>query len=124
MHFENSCFNFEMNVTGKDFHLYSITYKNALKKGKNVEDFHEWLKTFWRIQKSWGAESVHFWPEQEGDQVLVFCRYLVHDIRLWNRNALKHEASELVKGLERIAETSRITVDNIISPREGYPYHQ
>ena len=101
--------------------LYSITYKNALKHGKSVDDFQKWLKTFWSVQKRWGAESVHYWIECEGEQAIVYCRYMVHDVRRWNQNALTHEASALLEELDGIVETSRITIDKIIGTGTSNP---
>jgi hypothetical protein len=111
-----------MDVTERDIGVYTITYKNRLKKGKNIDDFQKWQKSFWSVQQGWGAESVHIWCEHEGDEALVFCRYRVHDIRLWNQNAMKREAEVLVEELDGIVETNRITIDRITDPTTGCPY--
>jgi len=97
--------------------LYSITYKNKLKHGKSLKDFKIWLKSFWTIQQTWGAQTVHFWSGEEGEDDIVFCEYLVQDIRRWNRQAMRFAASSFIRDLGQIAETNRITVSKIEDPR-------
>jgi hypothetical protein len=121
LHFGKTYFNIEMVVTERNSGLYTITYQNRLKKGRNIDDFQKWLKSFWPVQKAWGAESVHVWCEREGDESLVYCRYRVHDIRLWNLNAMKREAEVLVRELGGIVETNRITIDKTTEPTTGRP---
>jgi hypothetical protein len=95
--------------------LYSVTYKSTLRQGKVLSDFRKWLKASWRIQRGWGAESVYYWSEQDGDNHIVFCQYMVSDVRRWNRRAILHADSILVRELEGIVEMNRITVRRIFS---------
>lgn len=88
--------------------MYSVKYKNKLKLGKSFKDFQKWQKTFWAIQKTWGAQTVHLWSE-ENDRI-VFCEYLVQDINHWNRQAIRFAASSFIRELEQIVESNRITV--------------
>jgi hypothetical protein len=90
--------------------LFRVTYKNVLHQGKNLDDFQKWLNAVWKIQHSWGADSVYFWTEQEGDCSLVICEYTVEDIDRWNREALSDDALCLARPLEEIAETRKITI--------------
>jgi hypothetical protein len=96
-------------------HLYCVTYKSTLKHGKNLNDFRKWLKSFWEIQQTWGAESVYYWSEKQGEDHLVFCQYMVIDVRRWNRRAIQQGSSILVRELEGIVETNRITVHRIFA---------
>ncbi len=95
--------------------MYSITYRSTLKKGKNLNDFQKWLKSFWEIQRTWGAESVYFWSEKDGRDRLVLCQYVVHDIHRWNERAIQSESSAHVRSLASITETNRITIRRIFS---------
>jgi hypothetical protein len=109
--------------------LFRVTYKNVLHRGKGLADFQEWLNAVWKIQHSWGADSVFFWSEKEGDLSLVICEYTVRDIDRWNRLAMSDEASHLSRPLEAIAETRKITVrpvytTNGITDGEGEPFRR
>jgi hypothetical protein len=88
-----------------------------------MRDFQKWLKTSWNMQKSWGAEAVHVWSEEEGDHDFVFCEYRIHDIRQWNRQAMLHAGSEAIHELDQIVETSRITVSRIAYAPEPQPHN-
>jgi hypothetical protein len=90
--------------------LFRVTYKNVLRRGKGLADFQQWLNAVWKIQHSWGADSVCFWSEKEGNLSLVICEYTVRDIDRWNRLAMSEEASHLSHPLQAIAETRKITV--------------
>jgi hypothetical protein len=93
--------------------VYSITYRNKLKQGKELKDFQKWLKASWIMQKSWGAETVHVWSDEEGDRDFVFCEYRVQDIRQWNHQNMLHAGSDAIRELDQIVETSRMTVSRI-----------
>ena len=95
--------------------LYCVTYKSTLKNGKSLYDFRRWLKSIWAIQQTWGAESVYYWSEKNGDDQLVFCQYMVSDVRRWNRRAIRNGNSCLVRELEGIVDTNRITIHRIFS---------
>jgi len=101
--------------------MYSITYKNKLRQGKNIGDFQTWLKAFWNVQKSWGAETVHIWMEEDGDHDFIFCEYRVPDIRRWNRLAQLYASSDPIRELGQIVETSRITVSRLAYSPEPLP---
>lgn len=90
--------------------MFRVTYRNVLRSGKGLADFQQWLNAVWKIQHSWGADSVFFWSEKEGDCSLVICEYMVRDIDRWNRQAMSDEAFSLSEPLEAIAETCKITV--------------
>jgi hypothetical protein len=98
-----------------DNHLYSITYTSTLKKGKSLNDFQKWLKSSWEIQQAWGAESVYFWSERNGKDRLLFCQYMVKDIRRWNRSAIRSEYDIPVTELAGITEMNRITIRRVFS---------
>jgi hypothetical protein len=99
--------------------MYSVTYKNILKTGKSLEDFERCLKACWAVQRTWGARTMHFWAEEEGDTHIVFCEYLVQDVRLWNRQAMEWAASACIRSLAETVETRRITVSRIAGPGSG-----
>lgn len=90
--------------------MFRVTYRNVLRRGKGLADFQQWLNAVWKIQHSWGADSVFFWSEKEGDCSLVICEYTVRDIDRWNRQAMSDEAFALSAPLDAIAETRKITV--------------
>jgi hypothetical protein len=90
--------------------LFRVTYNNVLRNGKDLDDFQTWLNAVWKIQHSWGADSVFFWSEREGDLSLVICEYTVKDIDRWNRLAMSEEALHLSRPLKEIAETRKITI--------------
>jgi hypothetical protein len=100
--------------------LFRVTYKNVLRQGKGLDDFQKWLNAVWKIQHSWGADSVFFWTEREGDLSLVICEYTVQDIDRWNRLAMSDEASHLSHPLEEIAETRKITIRPVYTA-DGIP---
>ena len=95
--------------------MYSITYTSTLKKGKSLNDFQKWLKSSWEFQQTWGAESVYFWSERNGKDRLLFCQYMVKDIRRWNQSAIRCESAIPVMELARITETNRITIRRVFS---------
>lgn len=98
--------------------MYSVTYKNKLKQGKDLGDFKKWLKSFWIIQQTWGAETVHYWFEEDGEDDIFFCEYLVQDIKRWNRLAIQFAASSFIHDLEQIVDINRITVSRIAGARK------
>jgi hypothetical protein len=95
--------------------MYCVTYKSTLKHGKNLSDFRRWLKSIWTIQQTWGAESVYYWSEKQGTEQLVFCQYMVSDVRRWNRRAIRDGNSFPIRELEGIVETNRITIRRIFA---------
>jgi hypothetical protein len=103
--------------------MYAITYKNKLKKGKHIKDFQDWLKTSWSMQKTWGAEAVQTWKEEEGDHDYIFCEYHIKDIRQWNRQNMLHAGSDAIRELDQIIETSRITVSRIAYAPEPHTHN-
>lgn|GEM_PF-914619 len=104
--------------------MYRVTYENTLRQGKNLRDFQNWLSVFWTVQQTWGADSVKFWLERHGSEKHVICQYLVRDIQLWNRLAMEQGASDLVRELENIVETDKITIDRIADGQKGLPFNQ
>jgi len=67
------------------------------------------------MQQGWGAESVYFWSEKNGKDRLVFCQYMVNDIRRWNQSAIRSESDIPVMHLAGILETNRITIRRVYS---------
>ncbi|MBN1894377.1 hypothetical protein JW906_07765 [bacterium] len=104
--------------------MYRVTYQNTLKKGKNLTDFQNWLSVFWAVQQTWGADSVKFWLERNGSREHVMCQYLVRDIQVWNRLAVEQDASDLVRELENIVKTDKITIDRIADGQKEVPFNQ
>lgn len=90
--------------------MFQVTYKNILKKDKEWGDFMRWLKVHWPIQQTWGATSVKFWNEDEGDKNLVFCRYTVENIDQWNRNAAGPQAETLVQALNEVVNLNQMSI--------------
>ena len=90
--------------------MYHITYKNILKSDKNRSDFMRWLKVYWPIQRKWGATSVKLWNSDEGDKKIVFCRYTVENIHMWNRKATGPEAETLVQALAEIVDVDHMSI--------------
>ena len=93
---------------------------NRLKQGKTLKDFRKWLKVFWDIQKTWGAKTVYFWSEEEEKSDVIFCEYLVQDIRQWNEKAMLYAASSFIRDLEQIVDTQRITVSRITKSKSQH----
>jgi len=84
--------------------MFTITYQNVLKKEKNCCDFTQWIKTYWPVQKKWGALSVVWWNEEKNDRRLVFCRYTVQNIDCWNRLAIEAASSDLTRALNNVVD--------------------
>ena len=90
--------------------MYHITYKNTLRSEKNRNDFMRWLKVHWPLQQSWGATSVKLWNSDEGDKKIVFCRYTVENINMWNQMATGPDAETLVQALDEVVDISQMGV--------------
>jgi hypothetical protein len=101
--------------------MYCVTYRNVLRDGMRLSDFRKWVRTFWEVQQAWGAQTVTFWTEKEGPRRLLFCQYLVDDVGRWNRRAIRASSTDVVRELERIVETNRITVQRVFT--FGRPPH-
>lgn len=82
--------------------MYTITYKNTMRDGKKMQDFLKWLKGAWPVQKTWGADTVEYW--QDENSKLVICRYAVSDIALWMRMAQSPQGVHISERLNEIID--------------------
>ncbi len=97
--------------------MYKITYKHYLKSGKNLNDFKNWLRNYWCVQKTWGACSVRFWRDTAiASNNILFCEYRVDNIENWTESAMDACSENIIRDFETIAETR-----NIIITRESLP---
>ncbi|MBN2414637.1 hypothetical protein JXO52_02295 [bacterium] len=67
-----------------------------------MQDFLEWMKHAWPVQKTWGADTVEYWQEENSN--LVICRYAVSDIARWMRMAQSPQGVEISEGLGEIVD--------------------
>lgn len=96
--------------------MYRVTYKHRLKSGKDIEDFKNWLKDYWKVQKSWGAQHVRFWRDDIDERNILFCEYQVTDIRNWTEAAIRASSEDIIRDLETISETKDIIVTRVNCP--------
>ena len=97
--------------------MYKVTYKHHLKSGKNLNDFKNWLRNYWYVQKAWGACGVRFWHDTTlSNSNVLFCEYRVANISTWTEAAMNACSEDIIRDLETITETR-----NIIITRENLP---
>ena len=90
--------------------MYNITYRNVLKPGKNDEDFAQWQKEYWTMQKRWGAISVKFWSSNQGNNKILFCCYTVKNVFQWNQKNTQPEAETAIKALSQIVDIDQMSI--------------
>jgi len=87
--------------------MYYITYKNFLKHGKTIDDYFQWVKTYWPLYEKWGADNVKLW---QGKNNKIFCQYRVHNIDLWIKMMTSKNAKNLIFSFNSIIEPDHFAV--------------
>ena len=100
--------------------MYYITYKNVLKTGKKYEDFAEWLRKYWPMQKNWGARSVQFWHNIHQEKNTIFCCYKVQNLEKWNHENIQPEAESAIVALGQIVDINQMSMKIGLSPVPVY----
>ena len=93
-----------------------VIYKHRLKSGRNEEDFRAWLRMYWNVQRSWGAETVRVWRDAVTGENILFCEYRVADVRIWTKAAMRASSEAIIRDLEAITE-----IKNVMFTREKNP---
>lgn len=90
--------------------MYSVSYQHILKPGKTVQDYRDWLKLYWTIQKSWGATRVKLHEKPDNNRLVIRCDYAVKDIRGWTAHAMFAGAEQCLQDLDEIVDLRSITI--------------
>jgi len=90
--------------------MFQITYKSFLKENKNLSDYKAWLREAWPVYQEWGAVSFEIWTDPARNENIVYCKYIIRDLRRWNRMAMKNNTAPLVHALNDVIDGQRIGI--------------
>jgi len=90
--------------------MYQITYKNVLKSNKKLNDFETWLHHYWPILKTWSAVCAKIWISRDSEDKMVYCRYTIENLDIWNQQAMSQESEKLVEDLGSVVDLKKQSI--------------
>ncbi len=99
--------------------MYTITYRNVLKRDKVVEDFQLWLKSYWSVCRVSGAKALRFWRVRETGKVVLLWQVTVLNLENWREQLYKDRMMGLFHDLDLLTEPDQLGIE--VRHLSGYP---